>query len=194
MNESKGKVTTYGNNTYMSRLEARWANFLDTLGIPFQYKPKHFFISDPEGKTQGLWYAPDFWLPVQNHWLDVHGLPLSEFEENRICRFIVEEDAPVLVVGTIPKVHPYRSDCEVGEWAYSNMEAYQGYWFTSEGYDFPYLLCECRYCGKLGFEFDGRSERLNCCSANRSDENKRYNSDTIRILWAYAHANDMVFH
>ena len=45
---------------FRSRLEARWAVFLQTLGIPWEYEPEGFDLG------QAGWYLPDFKLTVPN--------------------------------------------------------------------------------------------------------------------------------
>src|ERR1039458_4891322 len=42
---------------FRSRCEARWAVFLETLGIEFVFEPEGFSLED------GTLYLPDFWLP-----------------------------------------------------------------------------------------------------------------------------------
>lgn len=58
--------TRYAGCRFRSRLEARWAVFFDTLGIPWEYEPEGFDLD-------GLWYLPDFWLPQHRAWLEVKG-------------------------------------------------------------------------------------------------------------------------
>lgn len=45
--------TFYGGTYYRSRTEARWAVFMDVLGIPYQYEPEKFQLSTGR-------YIPDF--------------------------------------------------------------------------------------------------------------------------------------
>lgn len=49
--------TRYKGHRFRSRLEARWAVFLDSLGVVWQYEPQGFDLGD------GLTYLPDFYLP-----------------------------------------------------------------------------------------------------------------------------------
>ncbi len=56
--------TLYRGYRFRSRLEARWAVFLDALGIPYEYEREGFDVD-------GEWYLPDFWLPRQEHWLEI---------------------------------------------------------------------------------------------------------------------------
>lgn len=48
--------TTYRGVHFRSRLEAKWAVFLDALEIKWEYEPEGFDLG-------GIWYLPDFWLP-----------------------------------------------------------------------------------------------------------------------------------
>jgi hypothetical protein len=56
--------TFYNGVTFRSRLEARWAVFFDTVSIPWKYEFEGF---DFNGKR----YVPDFWLPVQQAWVEI---------------------------------------------------------------------------------------------------------------------------
>ncbi len=50
--------TQYADTLFRSRLEARWAVFLDALGIRWEYEPEAYAIGDGEA------YLPDFRLPT----------------------------------------------------------------------------------------------------------------------------------
>ncbi|HMF18863.1 MAG TPA: hypothetical protein VKE98_16775, partial [Gemmataceae bacterium] len=60
----KAIETSYNGYLFRSRLEARWAVFLDALGVPYEYEPQGFDMD-------GLHYLPDFKLPVQKLWLEI---------------------------------------------------------------------------------------------------------------------------
>jgi len=62
----KAIETVYNNYRFRSRLEARWAVFFDTLGMPYEYEKEGYDL-------EGLWYLPDFWLPQQNCWVEIKG-------------------------------------------------------------------------------------------------------------------------
>lgn len=57
--------TVYQGHRYRSRLEARWAVFMDSLGIPYEYEPEGFELSEV-GR-----YLPDFWLPTWQAWVEI---------------------------------------------------------------------------------------------------------------------------
>lgn len=46
--------TRYRGYRFRSRLEARWGVFFQTLGVPWEYEPQGYKLSD------GRWYLPDF--------------------------------------------------------------------------------------------------------------------------------------
>jgi hypothetical protein len=57
--------TVYGGVRYDTKHDARWAVFLDAIGIEHAYRPETFRLD------RGLSFTPDFWLPTLNAWLVV---------------------------------------------------------------------------------------------------------------------------
>lgn len=62
----KAIETVYNGYNFRSRLEARWALFLDMLEIPYQYEKEGYDLDHH-------WYLPDFWLPEHNFWIEIKG-------------------------------------------------------------------------------------------------------------------------
>lgn len=62
---AKAIETIYGGYRFRSRLEARWAVFFDTVGLPFDYEKEGFVLDD------GTKYLPDFWLPSLKLWIEI---------------------------------------------------------------------------------------------------------------------------
>lgn len=58
--------TTYHGFKFRSRIEARWATFLDNLEIPYSYETEGYDLD-------GTWYLPDFWLPQQECFIEIKG-------------------------------------------------------------------------------------------------------------------------
>ena len=56
----------YGDTRTDSRLEARWARFIDEHGITWEYHPETYRVG-------GEHYEPDFWLPDIRTILEVKG-------------------------------------------------------------------------------------------------------------------------
>jgi hypothetical protein len=51
--------TNYRGCRFRSRLEARWAVFFDTYGVPWEYERQGYEL--PSGR-----YLPDFWIPLRH--------------------------------------------------------------------------------------------------------------------------------
>jgi hypothetical protein len=74
----KAIETHYRGCRFRSRLEARWAVFLDALGVRWVYEREGYDLG-PAG-----WYLPDFWLPELNWWLEVKPEPPSPDERAKM--------------------------------------------------------------------------------------------------------------
>ncbi|GCE31989.1 hypothetical protein KDA_74730 [Dictyobacter alpinus] len=72
------KPTTYGQYTFRSQLEARWAFFFDMLGIRYRYEPKLFCLHS------ALYYRPDFWLIDHHCFVEVKGEKPEQREKMRL--------------------------------------------------------------------------------------------------------------
>lgn len=59
------KETRYNGYLFRSRLEARWAIYLDALGIEYSYEPETFDLGD------GVYYLPDFYLPLFDSFMEI---------------------------------------------------------------------------------------------------------------------------
>lgn len=70
MNEEiKAIETIYKDYKFRSRLEARWAVFLDELKVEYQYEVEGFDLH------YSGWYLPDFYLPAYQTYLEIKPLP-----------------------------------------------------------------------------------------------------------------------
>ncbi len=65
MGDIKAIQTEYKGYNFRSRLEARWAVFLDALGVPFEYEKEGYDLGEAG------WYLPDFWLPQSQTWIEI---------------------------------------------------------------------------------------------------------------------------
>ena len=117
----KAIETKYQGYRFRSRLEARWAVFLDALGVEWEYEPEGFDLGD------GQAYLPDFRVKCWgtrgdimdkpfNLWIEVKGY-MSQVDADRIRKFASIDPAtdqplnPVLIVRNIPP-HGSSADCE----------------------------------------------------------------------------------
>jgi hypothetical protein len=82
--------TIYNGYKFRSRLEARWAVFLDYLRIKYEYEKEGYILSD------GTHYLPDFWLPLSaigqggGFWLEIKPQELSTNEILKIEKLVYE--------------------------------------------------------------------------------------------------------
>jgi hypothetical protein len=72
----KAIETYYSGYRFRSRLEARWAVFFDTIGLPYEYEKEGYVLTTDDGKQ--LTYLPDFWLPTLETWAEVKSLSLND--------------------------------------------------------------------------------------------------------------------
>ncbi len=84
----KAIETFYRGYRFRSRLEARWAVFLDCCGIKWQYEPEGYDLGDA-----GC-YLPDFWLPLpleyqqypsSGYWLEIKGQMPTQDELDKLA-------------------------------------------------------------------------------------------------------------
>ena len=68
----QAKKVCYRGIQYRSTLEAKTAQSLDNLGIPYQYEPDGYQL------TNGVWYKPDFYLPGAKQFIECKGVMSTE--------------------------------------------------------------------------------------------------------------------
>lgn len=91
----KAIETRYKGYRFRSRLEARWAVFLDALNEEWQYEPEGYDL--PSGR-----YLPDFWLPRMDLWLEIKGIEPNE-RELKLCEELAKgHGSPVAIATGLP--------------------------------------------------------------------------------------------
>jgi hypothetical protein len=70
---------SYSGRIFRSRLEARWAVFLDLLDVNWDYEPSFYQVGEE------LFYLPDFYLPDHQLWLEVKGAPFMDTSSMAKC-------------------------------------------------------------------------------------------------------------
>ena len=94
--------TRYAGCHFRSRLEARWAVFFDAMGIPWQYEPEGYMLSN------GRSYLPDFLLPECDTWVEVKAdsdqLDLSLMNQ-AACDLPGEGSPRLMILGHPPVPH-----------------------------------------------------------------------------------------
>jgi hypothetical protein len=119
----KAIETRYAGCRFRSRLEARWAVFFDRMSIQWEYEPQGYVI---EGAPKVIhqargWHAemtvpkpylPDFWLPIEQLWVEVKGSE-DELDHTLILNAViphgqglphVDRDKPsMIILGPVPR-------------------------------------------------------------------------------------------
>lgn len=167
--------TYYEGHIFRSRTEARWAVFLDAIGVPWEYEREGFDID-------GVRYLPDFRLPTLGAFLEVKGAYPTPSEREK-CSWLAEatKDVALIVWGEpCPPAQLVKRSDRDGD---------QAMVFHPDWDDQSWWWCECPYCGLIDLTFQGRAERLRCRCVEVLDQSSRHFAhDTPRLLDAYAAA------
>jgi len=82
----KAIETVWDGYRFRSRLEARWAVFFKTLGLPYEYEKEGYDLGELG------WYLPDFWIPCPSdqypdagYWYEIKGQEPT-FEEQGVAQ------------------------------------------------------------------------------------------------------------
>lgn len=187
--------TRYNEHLFRSRLEARWAVFMDALGVRWLYEPEGLVFD-------GELYLPDFVLPDLGYVLEIKpAINLSDWPEHPLFKparagetvnFPGFGELKFILIQGSPGV-PDNSNDRV---------PYQGF----VGYDDWYVWCECPFCGALGIQYSGRSARnehrgdCRVAFAREHQEcdfgfhpDKVYSYDSPRLTSAYRRASEARF-
>jgi hypothetical protein len=147
--------TTYLGYRFRSRTEARWAVFLHTLGIRFDYEQQGFDLD-------GIWYLPDFWLVQLDCFLEIKGeLPTGSerMKANLLCRLTQK---PVYVLyGSLPYPENNQPSKDMEE----SQSALGFLWDPTRrdvSIDSPYWFCQCFHCQHIGLAYRGDASLLSC--------------------------------
>jgi hypothetical protein len=157
--------TWYRAQTFRSRLEARWAVFMDVLGVEYFYEYEGFELKSGR-------YVPDFWLPDLKKWLEIkppgfepRGKDSASRDAKRCAEF-QEDHALVIFTGS-----PAEQD-NARDWD----------WYGNESAMSPVTptISRCRCPARHRWHrFDGRGARV-CGSRCLADDDKAYTSDDAR--------------
>lgn len=163
--------TEYMGYKFRSRLEARWAVFFHHAEIPFLYEPEGYEL---KGGTK---YLPDFYLPKMELFAEVKATKPTDGEQQKLRLLVESTGKRGTFLGVIP---PHNS-------IYYPFEGWEvfipGYY--GGGWDNGYYFCVCPLCGQAGFEFNGRSDRIECGCERPPDADKGCNADLAKLINAY---------
>ena len=169
----KAIETSFDGRLFRSRAEARWAAFFKGLGLIYEYECEGFIL------PSGVWYLPDFRLHLKSHgtvtplWIEIK--PNEQNNDGKLDAFGVALPAEHRAT-LLPSLEAYT-------WGRNGVECLFG---GDRGEDYPFFFCVCQHCGEVGFEFDGRAERLDCCTKNVGDKNYQYENPKILRAINYA--------
>jgi len=93
-----GHEVHYSSKIFRSRLEARWAIYLDLLRIDWDYEPCPYQVGPR------LNYLPDFYLPELQIWLEVKGTAFMDAESMAKVTAAVAGPTPIAL-----REHPYAT-------------------------------------------------------------------------------------
>jgi hypothetical protein len=122
--------THYAGCRFRSRLEARWAVFLDHLHIEWEFEPQGYEL--PSGR-----YLPDFRVsthmePVRQFWIEVKGPPPDHREIAVASEINLYVGPLIILVGDVPRkrgagtgwvfTRTENDPCEDGAWTMTDPE------------------------------------------------------------------------
>ena len=182
----KSIETEFDGRLFRSRIEARWAVFFHEAGIRYLYEHEGYVL--PDGKR----YLPDFYLPDMNLFAEIKPFAPTKLEEHKLSGLVESTGIRGTFLSNIPE--PFATTLPEGEEYLSPIfEMYEGALIT----DWPYYFCECSTCGGIGFEFDGRSDRMPCKTNNGCQRSthgdKGYNASSKKLVAAYNSARKARF-
>jgi hypothetical protein len=143
--------THYNGYRFRSRLEARWAVFFDTAGIPYRYEPEGFDLG-------GVWYLPDFWLPDQQVWVEIKATVPTEEVRDKARRLAAATGRPVAL---------FFGDCWVPAGRHGNGPAVVFLDLDVELKD--HAWSQCLGCGRLTINLLGAQRCSACGGQTRHD-------------------------
>lgn len=137
----------YGGTRYRSKLEGRWAAFLDVAGIAFTYEGAEFKLAD------GRYYTPDFWLPTVNRHIEIKPwMPTFAGAWMKCIRLQQQTGDPCLLIGG----EPWLDKHVVRLWSDKEQRAFRG------------VFARCGACPGLHLSGDDWHTPFDCfCGTDR---------------------------
>lgn len=146
----KAIPTTYRGIDFRSRLEARWAQFFDAIGVCYEFEPEGY-------ETSAGRYLPDFWLPF----VRLRGVHLGVFFEVKPASPTVGEasKAIALVCGSgRPVIVPALSPCAGRDESLLEYMPEQTPWGVGCATDDGLTFARCTNCGQANINYHASNE------------------------------------
>ena len=156
--------TEYKGYRFRSRLEARWAVFLNHIGVEWDYEPQGFEFDGGEK------YLPDFWIETWDCWIEVKG-PEPTDQDKRFAYLLAEGSGkPVILsygqfklvwdeVGNKHSFSPrcyvfYGDSCQAFKYLFGYHDGYKGHPITQSPMRPPlnHALDLCMHLRKNGYD------------------------------------------
>lgn len=185
--KTKSVQTYYKGYYFRSRIEARYAVFLDYLAILWKYEPEGYIIEESEFTKwfghEGDAYLPDFFLPELNIYLEIK--PEGPTEHSKFS----EDVKKALAFGAyVCQGIPDEEDINPHGWIandFDNAKADKKYSLLVP-FDHGYDWCYCQSQKKIGIEYEGRSDRLIPKEQKKDDRGHNANALIIKEAWRAA--------
>ncbi len=95
----KAKMTDYKGVYFRSRLEARWCQFFEYLGVSFEYEPK-------AKQTSLGQYVPDFYFKSLKTWVEIKGKRATKEEVKKLKDVCIKTNKSGLIISGYPDTYP----------------------------------------------------------------------------------------
>ena len=167
--------TNYNGIDFRSRLEARWAVWLDAMKVKWTY--------EPEGFTDGtLSYLPDFYLHKGDSYIEIK--PIDPTDDEIAKGWLVVKATKrnlYFCVGMPPDADDNQREIMGLHWARDDGPQMPQDWVTSTSSRWAL----CIHCGTCRPATMGMTERLHCCK-----ENDAHSGGNDLEDWKINHAAD----
>jgi hypothetical protein len=171
--------SNYKGICFRSRMEARWAVFMDVIEAPYYYALEGFNLGE------GLCYLPDFYLPYQDSFFEIKS-PLAPSDDfDKIESLVLATGKNVFTVCSPPLLSEFGHE-GITMHCVIPLDLPEGKKTCGEDYD--YCFCECPHCGRCEIHFNGRADRIKCDCPRSKHGDKGYNYDSPRLRMAYEKA------
>lgn len=151
--------TSYNGHRFHSRLEARWAIFLDSLGIPCEYEPEYFVAGN------GVRFAPSFWLPDQECWMDVGRYPYRDDQMDDAATAVASETGKQVYV-FCRSITPLDAREPTRNGLIHVPAAYAIRFYGDGKKSAPFMWCRCPICDRLEMKHLGQTNGECCLGEN----------------------------
>ncbi len=165
--------TQWHGTTFRSRLEARWAIFLDAADVRWLYEPEGFAL--PSGA-----YLPDFRLPDLDAWLEIKPEGKNEKAEHLLWELGDATNSRAFLAYGFPDPERVGVGGPVTG-GYDNGALVK----CAPEWDNNHAFTVCGICTTVDIQFEGRSERVAC---HRNLTEKFYGGSHSNLMTAYREA------